>query len=423
MNKENINEEKVASTKKRIIWLPWRIHEVTKENDIKFRGPLSYRHLRIIGWLFLALGQIAIILNFNEKLNIFDGYYGNWPQILAIFGSLMTPLFLIAIFSILLNAKDGYRRLLILYSGLAVLVFIATLIVYEHYLVGIFSALDKGAGGSSTSPRETARAILLMTGNDNHLSFNLFIDLLICTLISFFINYHPTKYFQGKKIYIFRSFIVFPIAYIAAMLALKILSTENIIYLDPLVYPLLTTKTPISFLIFIAMALFIKNREKFFLKKGKTHKEFKEFEKTNVNSLHFSLFLSLIIVVGVILDAIALLITYGILISKPVPSGIDPQLFYFSCAAKAYSWGLGKSIVMLFIIPLVILFDYKKTYKDSMTDLIIPIVGVAVTAIIYIEGGYQVIRYFIARPRSSPTTPQTEPIVDGLIKLKDSIFK
>ena len=58
----------------------------------------------------------------------------------------MAPLFLIAAFSTVLVAKDGYRRLIILYGGLSILMAIAFVVVFQHYLVGIFDSIMPDTG-------------------------------------------------------------------------------------------------------------------------------------------------------------------------------------------------------------------------------------------------------------------------------------
>ena len=50
---------------------------------------------------------------------------------------------------------------------------------------------------------------------------------------------------------------------------------------------------------------------------------------------------------------------------------------------------------MILIIPLVLLFDYRKTYENTLLDIIIPLASVAIVAIIYIEGGFEVIRFYL----------------------------
>lgn len=40
-----------------------KIHEVDLETDIRYRGPLSDRSFKILGWLCLALSQIVMLFN------------------------------------------------------------------------------------------------------------------------------------------------------------------------------------------------------------------------------------------------------------------------------------------------------------------------------------------------------------------------
>ena len=50
-NAVSIAGKKAPGKKKRRL----RIHEVTHENDIRYRGPLSYQHFQILGWLCIVL--------------------------------------------------------------------------------------------------------------------------------------------------------------------------------------------------------------------------------------------------------------------------------------------------------------------------------------------------------------------------------
>ena len=183
------------------------ITEISAENDIKYRGPLSYRHLRIFGWLFLAVAQVGVILTMNANIRGNPQMYGTLPDVLGVFANFMAPLFLIAAFTTVIVAKDGYRRLLILYSGLSILLFIAFIIIYRHFLIGIADAIMSGGG------QTTIDGILSKIFGNGFIAFNIFIDLFLCALSTFFINYTPKEYFKGKKIYIFRAFVIFPILY------------------------------------------------------------------------------------------------------------------------------------------------------------------------------------------------------------------
>ena len=39
-----------------------KLHEITPENDIRYRGPLSFFHFQILGWLCIVLSQVALIV-------------------------------------------------------------------------------------------------------------------------------------------------------------------------------------------------------------------------------------------------------------------------------------------------------------------------------------------------------------------------
>ena len=51
-----------AAKKKRV-----RLHEASAENDIKYRGPLSYQHFQIFGWLCIVLSVVMILLKLGSK--------------------------------------------------------------------------------------------------------------------------------------------------------------------------------------------------------------------------------------------------------------------------------------------------------------------------------------------------------------------
>lgn len=377
--------------------------EITPENDIKYRGPLSYRHLRILGWLFLSIGQVGLILNMSKTLNFNQNLYGVWPKILDVFGSLMAPLFLIAAFSVVLVAKNGYRRLITLYVGLNVLMYVGFLIVYQHYLVGLFTAFNPSEGQS------VSEQIVGYFSKHGFIAFNVFIDLLLCALMTFFINYNPTKFFQDKKIIIFRLLAIVPCLYEIGSIVLKMLAVNSILKLSPFIFPLLTTKSPLSFIIFVIMALFIKNREKIFIKKGKTHEDFLAFQNTNANSLHFSICLSITIVIVVIVDLIVSLIITSIFFSRiPITEGMDATNVFIEEFSKVYSTGFGQTLPLLLIIPIILLFNYRKTYEDKLPDIIIPAVGIVLLIIVTFEGGFEVIRKFIIDMRSGVEESESE---------------
>lgn len=374
------------------------IYEVTPENDIKFHGPLSYRHFRIIGWASLIIAQIGVFLSADEGLASGLGHYGFLPTFLSFFGNLVAPLFLIAAFSVVLTAKNGYRKLITLYVGLSILMYIGFILVYQHYLVGLFTTLAPETGGNAAE-----RLFVSIVGKGNNFfAFNIFIDLLLCSLITFFINYTPKEHFQGKKIIIFRLFALIPILYEVISILLKMLSSTGVIKLPPLVFPLLTTKAPIALLIFLMGALFFKFRERRFIKKGKTLEDYARFQETNLNKLHFSIFLSITIVIAVVIDLILLIVISASLASRgQIPVDMSESDFIALQVQSVYSWGFGQTFPLLFIIPLIMFFDYRKSHANALIDTIIPVVGVGLLVFVYVEGGFEVFRSFFGHIRNN----------------------
>ena len=396
------------------IWKFKNIHLVNKDNDIKFRGPFSYRHLRIAGWIFLLLSQIGTLLGIATKAGLI-----NVPSLLVdLFQSLsvlMAPLFIFASFALVLTAKDGYLRLIVSYALGALGIYVGFIFVYLHYVVGLFSALE----GDSASGMKISEAVIDFLNGSGMLTFNIFIDLLLCSLVSFFINYRPTNHFKGNKIYLFRSLVAIPILYEIGSIIVKTLSVLEVFGISPFVVPLLTTKPPVAFLIFIAAALFIKLREKIYLKKDKSVKDYKAFLETNVNRLHFSLFLTISVIIAVVLDLLILMIIMVIGVSTADWNDEAAALMYLQRIGENTSMiGIGKCLPMILIIPIIIFFDYKKTYKNKIVDIAIPVAGVALLIFIYFEGLFDIGRFFFMK--MSEKESGQEP-VEGIKKIADNI--
>ena len=400
--------QNIQETKKINIFSFKNIHEVTPEKDIKFRGPLSYRHLRILGWLFLAISQVGVLMGFAVLLNNAPTMFGEAPQILQFFLNFMSPLFIIAAFSRVLNQKNGYKKQIIIYGGGAILIVLAFLLIFLHYIVGIYKTLDP------SSTLERAQLFLqILASNNGFLAFNIMLDLLLSTLVEFFINYTPKKYFQGKQIYIFRSFVALPIIYEIASIIVKILCTNSVVFISPFVYPFLTTKPPLTFVVFLIMSLFFKRRERHFYKMGKTKEDYEKFKNTNLNSVQFSVYLSIVIAIAAAVDFLILFTISLVLSLQPMPAEfVDKADFISANINSAYSWGFGQTVPLLLIVPIIILFDYTKTYKDNKLDIFIPAAGIALTAVIYLEGGFQVItNYFKDMAETSSEKPLSFEII------------
>ncbi len=383
---EEISSE--DNTKKRKKRKRKKIQDYSLENDIKYRGPLSYRWLRVLAWASIVAAQAALVMGMGAKMdpNLAKNF-GGLQQFLNLFGTMSLSFFLMANFAIILNAKNGYKRLILAYSFMALVIFALFMLIYQRYILGIIKLFASEEG---VDPQETALKLVAAFSNNGYISFNIFIDLLLCTLFTMFVNYNPKRVFVGKKLIIFRLFALIPAGYEIASIILKILCVVKLDFVLPLYFaPFLTTKSPLTFVLFVILAFFIKNRERLFLKRGKTKEDYEVFLKTNVNSLHFSIAASVCMVITAVLDAI-LLVVIGAALAAGISEGTeDIEMAIMIGFQQAHGMGFGKSLSLLFVVPFVMLFSYTRTHKPSSTDMIIPFVGIMCLALVYAEGLYQ----------------------------------
>lgn len=366
------------------------IHEVNKDNDIKYRGFLSYRYMRIIGWLAMIIAQIAVILGIMAR---------KWPathnlvalqtssDILATIGQLAIPLFLVANFALIFSARNNIKKLMLTHLGIALTIYIGFLLVYYRYVIDVFTF----AAPDSRELVDAALTILLQ----NYLTFNVFIDLFMCSSLYFFLAYRPTKIFTDKKVYIFRWFALLPILYEVACIVLKGLSIGQgaigmgLFTLPVTLMPIMTSKPIVTFLAFIVLLLFMKYRQYLYIKRGGTLEQYEEFIQTNTNSLHFSVLVAIIFAVAAIVDLIASTILYEVFKSN-FADWIATNSAQATKAYKAWikGWGLGKGFSLIFASPLMLLFSYTKTHSEGSKkfDIILPLVGIIFCILVYLEG-------------------------------------
>lgn len=391
-----------------------KIYEIDETNDSKFNRPLSYRHFRIIGWAALIISQIGVVLSSYAGLTQTDSL-SILINVFSYIGALMAPLFLIAAFSQVLTNKNGYQKLIFLYGGIALAFIIGFILLYEHFVIGFLAAI----GGSRSKAQSNVSEILNLIFKNGYVAFNIFIDLLLCTLLTFFINYRPKKFFQGNLIYLFRSFAIIPILYEIASITLKIMCTLGVFSLTAHAYPLLTTKPPFAFLVFVAVALYVKRRERKFLRNGRTLKEYKEFLDTNTNQRHVSMFLIFSIIIASVLDLLTFIFfTIVFYKGEPIADGANNDAILVAvleAATNAEQLGFSKTAPMLLIIPLLVFFNYRKTYPKSMIDTFIPLAGVALVAIVYIEGFFEVGKVFFVRLRGNDSEPTDSSVPTSIL--------
>ena len=371
------------------------IYDRNASNDIRFRGPLSYRHLQIMGWLAISFLVLHLLIDLGIMI---DPNQPKWVLSLNTatgnISELALPLFLFANFAILLDRKKTFKAQLLKFGGLSLLVVILFLLVTEHYILEVGTAIV----GDRSSVQTQIDGYFLSRIRTGTISFNFFVDMFLCTLLLFFLEYTPKKVFTGKKRYIFRMFAFIPILYEAGSLVIRILAYYGINSPPLIVYPLLTTKPPMSFALFLILVLFIKIRKLRFRKKGKTKQEYMEYTKTRLNSLQFSVFSSIMILITGVIDVLLLI---GFSAVDVVVKNMD-QLEQIENASKqaleemsmasargVEGWGIGAHFTMIYIIPIILLFSYTRNHKNPNADLAIPIGGILLAVFVGIEGLHQ----------------------------------
>lgn len=381
--KEEPESGKRKKRKKRV-----KFYERSLDQDIKFRGFLSYRALRIMAWVALFCAQAAIFVGLGVRYDHkFAENFKVLLEALQTAGTLMTPLFMIATFAIILNGKKDIRRILLLYGVFSIAVLLLFFLLHDHVMVGLYKkwmSLDRKAAVIKVDE------LLRTLPADGYIAFNIFLDLFLCTLFTFFLVYQPKlKVFQGKMVVWFRLLALLPVMYEVISLVLKIGAYSKILTLSPYVYPFLTTKPPLSFVIFIAMAFFIKLRGRVYLRKGRTEEEYNTFLNTNLNSLHFSIYTSIVIVIAVILDFILMFVVGFATLGRFPAETVEESLMLAINSARHV--GLGETMPMLVLVPVVMLFSYTRSHKNGTFDLILPWFGIIGVGLVWIEGLYQVL--------------------------------
>ena len=178
------------------------------------------------------------------------------------------------------------------------------------------------------------------------------------------------------------------------------------------VFPFLTVKPPMTFVVFIILALWLKNRERLFCRHGRTHEEYRAFLRTNRNSLHFSVFLSIILVVAAIADFI-MLVLVSAFSANPDDLAANPEAINRIVTAFI-GVGFGGSIQLVFAIPFVLLYSYNRIPKNKRMAAFVPLAGIALMIILAFEGIYQLLGQLAARNGPVPIGEVLGMIMTGI---------
>ena len=365
---------------KKVAKLRRRKHKIlarSAENDIRYRGPLSYRSFRVLAWICLALAQVVLLMKLDQRLEPeYAAVYDTPIAVLGPLSSLALPLLLIANFAVILDGREGYVRQMLRYGFFAAGTGAGCCFFIKRYLLGSLGFLIQ-------SPEEAPQYLDMLISifrPQGFLAFNIFIDLFLCSLFMCLVNCRPKRVFTGRRVIILRVLAILPAAYEIGCIVLKIMAANGWLRLPIMVWPFLTTKPPMTFL--------IKRRERLFRRHGRTHEEFMEHMQTNYNSLRFSLFTAKTFFLTALLD---IFVVFGIPAMILAVRGQDLNGYAPLMDTLADS-GFGGSIELLPMIPFMLLFSYTRTHKNRIIDAFLPLGGIFLIFWVWIEGGYQALQ-------------------------------
>ena len=316
---------------------------------------------------------------------------GRFVPVLEYLSGFSVPLLLIANFGRIMNNDGEYKNLLLSNGLAAVVVFGASWLLFSRYGVGTLSM-------AVTEPEQVIPRLEAYFHSHNlagFVAFNMFVDLFLCTLTMYCLNARPKHFFTGKKIILLRLIALLPIAYEIGCLWLKILSVTNQIALPFWSFPLLTVKPPITYALFVCMAIHFWGREFRFCRHGRTHREYLDYLQSNRNSLHFSVYLAIGLLIAAVADA---------LLSNAIYWAVLKWIQADQGKAAVISWdtflttGLGKEDEYLILIaPLMLLFSYNRIPRWKELDRVITPVAIIVIILLFLEAFRLVFGNFLTK--------------------------
>ena len=394
-----------------------KLHEVSLENDIKFRGPISFQGFQVLGWLCIVASVAQALLNLARSV---DPYTAQMTEkivpIVETMASLSLPFLLIANYSRILSNAEGYKKQLIRTGGTAAAITVGSYFFYNRYIAGNVRILLDEPGQAEAFLDSTIQS----TAVNGFIAFNIFIDLFLCALFMFFMNVRPKKVFTGKKVLILRFLALVPVAYEVASLTLKYLAASHQITLPLWSYPLLTVKPPMTFVLFMLLAFHIKVRERRFRKHGRSHEEYLAYLETNRNSLHFSLWLMFLLVITALLDLAALIGFSAVTAAEAGALEDENQLMMFVKSAAAL--GFGMTIQQLFLLPLMPLYSYSRIPKSKTFGLLIPVIGIALIFLLVLEFIHLGLALYIPQLKATLAEKLDDPETQQMVTILMSVF-
>lgn len=352
------------------------------EDDIKYRGKLSYRHLRMLAWFIFGISALTIVFKVGGFFHP-DAKAGLdvATQVISFFSSLPLPLFLVANFALFFQHRNNSVKLLKRFGVLMGGIYVVMTYVIMRYLAVMF--MDEGM--SYWESLTTIHLKLELIGV-SLFGLNIFVDLFLFALSYFFLDYTPKKHFKKKNhLLIFRCFSFLPLIYIVVMMILKYQMYYSGLAIPFFLIPLFPSKSIMIFLAFFAIVIYMKNKEyKYIVQGGIKEEAYDKYLASNRSSLRFSAFVAIDFAITSIID-IGLAFIIALIFASVEIGYINYDAIMYGLGAASVL-GFGGAGALIIMAPILFLFSYNIKYPEGKIDLLIPLAGIAFIVFVVIEG-------------------------------------
>ena len=297
-------------------------------------------------------------------------------RIISIFAELALPFLLIANIAVILNNTEDIRQQLLRNFIFLVLFGALFLLVFYHYGVGLVAIFTRNRPEALTA----IKTALTDDGGRKYICFNIFVDLFLCALFTFFLFYKPVRPVKKWVLILFRLSALLPMAYEAFTIYIKYLALEKVLVIPVWAYPLLPVKPPMTYVLFVVLALATRIREYRHEKHGYTM-------MTNRDSLHFSIVASITSLIAGLVDFLIFIL---FVFKEMLVTGVDAvQVETFQ--PVILTLGFGDSIGLILLAPILMFFSYNRESRNKTFIALIPVVGVFLIILVYLQGTYQLL--------------------------------
>lgn len=336
-----------------------KIDRLISKQNIKFRGPFSYRTVRIFAYIFMLFAQVYLIYSLACKITTPPDWTKSLVNILEILSVFALPLFITANFCIIMSSKKDIKSHLIINSIIAILIYLSIILIHYRYVGGLSNIIFKDNPELANSFTDALSSLFF----GKIINYNIFVDLALFSLFFFFFFYTPQKIKSKKGLTLFRICSIFPVLIAVCSSLLYALHYLSFIKLPVAALAIMPCRSFTFYAIFFALSIVIKYRKHKFIKMGGTRQEYEAYSKSNRSSLEISIIASIIIFVVCLIDFILLL--------------VEPMVLLL---------GIGTNFYFVFIIPFIFLLSYTRKPKLKALDYILPIIFIVAVIIVYLEG-------------------------------------